>query len=324
MDKNEILNIKNRILNGGNITRSEALRLINTPHQTYFYEAANEIREQLLGNQFDLCSIENAKSGACSEDCKWCSQSAHNDAKVDIYEMVDTNVAIKTAVNNENKGVKRYSLVTSGRAVSNKNIQRLCLTYKAIRKHSDIKLCASMGLLNRTQLEDLKAVGVEHYHCNLESSRRFFPEVCSSHTYDEKIATLKMAQELGIAVCSGGIIGLGETVEDRVDLAFELADLNVFSIPINILNPIEGTPLSGNASLSKQEILGAFAIFRFINPKAKIRLAGGRGVMKPYQEEALRTGINAALVGDLLTTTGSSGIEEDINTFKSMGFDVES
>ncbi len=236
--------------------------------------------------------------------------------------MVDTNVAIKTAVNNEQKGVKRYSLVTSGRSVSTNNIKRLCLTYKAIRKFSNIKLCASMGLLNRKKLEELKSVGVEHYHCNLESSRNFFPKVCSSHTYDEKIETIKIARDLGIAVCSGGIIGLGETFEDRIDLAFELAKLNVFSIPINILNPIKGTPLAKAKSLTKQEILSAFAIFRFINPKAKIRLAGGRGVIKSYYDEALSSGVNAALVGDLLTTTGSSGIQEDIDRFKAAGFNV--
>jgi len=316
----EITNIKDRIINGGVLTKAEALELLGNPNFGAFYRAANEIREYFKGNIFDVCSIENAKSGACSEDCKWCSQSAHNNANVDVYELVDTDLAVSMAKKNERYGVKRYSLVTSGRAVSDKNLDQLCETYNIIRKESKIGFCASMGLLSKEQLYKLKEVGIEHYHCNLESSRRFFPEVCSTHTYDEKILTLKTAQNLGIGICSGGIIGMGETMEDRVDMAFELRNLNVQSIPLNILNPVEGTPLGKNTPLSKQEILSTIAIFRFINPNANIRFAGGRNMMKDFQEEALLTGINSAVVGDMLTTTGSSGVAEDLKNFRKAGF----
>lgn len=312
--------IKERVLNGGVLSKDEAMSMVMTDHQEALYNAANEIREKELGNVFDVCSIENAKSGACSEDCKWCSQSAHNQSEVEVYEMVDSKLAVEMAKKNENYGVKRYSLVTSGRGVSNKNLKALIGVYEDIKKESDISLCASMGLLRKDQLQDLKNVGVEHYHCNLESSRRFFPEVCTSHTYDEKIETIKMAQSLGMKICSGGIIGMGEHMEDRIDLAFELAKLGVQSIPLNILNPVEGTPLSKNAALSEKEVLSTISIFRFINPKANIRFAGGRNMMKGYQDKALKAGISAAVVGDLLTTTGSSGVTEDLKNFRNAGF----
>ena len=322
MNIQTINRVKYAVLTGGSITKEEALLLVNTENKSEFYAAANEIREFFKGNIFDVCSIENAKSGACSEDCKWCSQSAHNNADVDVYEMVDSKKAVEMAKRNENYGVKRYSLVTSGRAVSNKNIDKLCDTYLDIRKESDISFCASMGLLNKEKLEKLKNVGIEHYHCNLESSRRFFPKVCSTHTYDEKIETIKIAQELGIKICSGGIIGMGENMEDRIDMAYELANLGVQSIPINILNPVEGTPLKKASKLNKHEILSSIAIIRFICPNANLRFAGGRNTMKSFQEEALHAGINSAVVGDMLTTTGSSGVEEDLKNFRKAGFEI--
>ena len=322
MNKKEIDKIKEQVLEGKAISKSQAINIVNSENQDYFYRAANEIREKINGNIFDVCSIQNAKSGACSEDCKWCSQSAHNKAEVDVYELVDTKIAVNMAKQNENYGVKRYSLVTSGRTVSNKNLDKLCDTYDAIRQQSKIGFCASMGLLNREQLQKLKKVGIEHYHCNLESSRRFFPQVCTTHTYDEKIETIQTAQELGINICSGGIIGMGETMEDRIEMALELAKIGVQSIPLNILNPVEGTPLGENLALTKQEILSTIAIFRFINPKANIRFAGGRNMMKDFQNEALVSGINAAVVGDMLTTTGSSGVEEDLKNFRAAGFKI--
>ena len=322
MNIQDINRVKEQVIKGTSLTKKEALLLVNTEHKTELYKAANEIRFALKGNNFDVCSIENAKSGACSEDCKWCSQSAHNNSKVDVYEMVDSKTAVEMAKRNENYGVKRYSLVTSGRSVSNKNIDKLCETYTDIRKESDISFCASMGLLNKEKMQKLQKVGIEHYHCNLETSRRFFPELCSTHTYDEKIETIKIAQDLGIKICSGGIIGMGETMEDRIDMALDLAKLGVQSIPVNILNPVEGTALDKAKPLSKDEILSSIAIIRFINPNANLRFAGGRNMMKEFQEEALHAGINSAVVGDLLTTTGSSGVEEDLKNFRKAGFDL--
>lgn len=322
MEIEQIKKLKDKILEGHQLSKEEALELVKTNHLQTLYDCANEIRIHFKGHCFDVCSIENAKSGACSEDCKWCSQSAHNHADVDIFELVDTKLAVNRANKNEAYGVKRYSLVTSGRGVSNKNLKALIDVYEAIKKESDISLCASMGLLTKPQLEQLKEVGIEHYHCNLESSRRYFPNLCTTHTYEEKIATIKIAQDLGIKICSGGIIGMGEQMEDRIDMAFELASLGVQSIPINILNPIEGTPLGKSQALTQKEVLSTIAIFRFINPKANLRFAGGRNIMKHYQNQALKAGINAAVVGDLLTTTGSSGVEEDLANFRAAGFEI--
>ncbi len=322
MKKGDINILKNRILSGEKISRREAVELSKTNEKAYLYEAANQIRKHFNGNTFDLCSIQNAKSGACSENCKWCSQSAHNKADVEIYDMVSSKVAVAMAKQNESYGVKKFSLVTSGRAISDKHLKSVIDIYEDIKKETNIGLCASMGLLTIEQLIQLRDAGIEHYHCNLETSKNYFPNLCTTHTYDEKIETIKEAQSLGIKVCSGGILGMGESMEDRIDMALDLRELGILSIPINILNPIEGTPLRGMQHLDKDEVLTSIALFRFINPKANLRFAGGRNMIKDYQDEALNAGINAALVGDLLTTTGSSGVEEDKQDFRSLGFEL--
>ncbi len=322
MKKEDINILKNRILSGEKISRREAVELSKTNEKAYLYEAANQIRKHFNGNAFDLCSIQNAKSGACSENCKWCSQSAHNKADVEIYDMVSSKVAVAMAKQNESYGVKKFSLVTSGRAISDKHLKSVIGIYEDIKKETNIGLCASMGLLTKEQLIQLRDVGIEHYHCNLETSKNYFPNLCTTHTYDEKVATIKEAQSLGIKVCSGGILGMGESMEDRIDMALDLRNLGILSIPINILNPIEGTPLRGMQHLDKDEVLTSIALFRFINPKANLRFAGGRNMIKDYQDEALNAGMNAALVGDLLTTTGSSGVEEDKKDFRALGFEL--
>ncbi|TKG96697.1 biotin synthase BioB [Puteibacter caeruleilacunae] len=311
--------LKEKVLAGGAISQEEAIALTQTKDKQTLYNAANEIREKMAGNKMDLCSITNAKSGKCSEDCKWCSQSAFFKTKIEEYEMVDEKEAVEAAVSNAKQGVHRYSLVTSGRAISNSNLDRLVNIYGKIREKASIGLCASMGLLDKARLQKLKDAGVEHYHCNLETSRSHFPNMCSTHSFDQKVLTIKWAQEIGMKVCSGGILGLGETMEQRIEMAFELNEIGVKSIPLNILNPIEGTAMEGTAALTDDEILTSFAIFRFINPDASIRFAGGRLQIKHIQEQALKAGINAALVGDLLTTIGSN-IEEDKKDFQAAGF----
>lgn len=322
MNKTQIEELKNRILSGGNITEEEAKELSLTSDKEALYSAANDIREALVGEHFDMCSITNAKSGKCSEDCKWCSQSAHHSTDVEEYDIIDKNFAVNQAIINAGKGVNRYSLVTSGRAISNAKLDELCLMYEEIDKKADIHMCASMGLLKKDQLAKLKATGVKHYHCNLETAPSFFNNLCSTHTAEEKMQTIKWAQEVGLEVCSGGIIGMGETMEHRIEMAFALRELKVDSIPINILNPIEGTPMEGTERLSDEEILATFAMFRFINPKAQIRFAGGRDQIKHIEEKALKSGVSAALVGDLLTTLGSN-IEQDRETFTKAGFKLK-
>ena len=269
-----------------------------------------------------MCSITNAKSGKCSEDCKWCSQSSFHNTNIDEYEIVDREQTVKEAVENAAKGVNRHSLVTAGRKVSNRTLDKLIPIYQEIKEKTDISLCASMGLINEKQIKRLiDEVGIEHYHCNLETAPSYFPEVCSSHSMDEKIETIKAAQKQGLKICSGGIIGMGETMEHRVELACSLRDLGVQSIPINILTPVEGTKLENSNPLSEEEVLTTIAVFRFINPKANLRFAGGRLLIKHYQEKALRAGISASLTGDYLTTSGSD-VECDIRDFRKAGFTI--
>lgn len=319
----DINELKNKILNGYKISYNEAVELIRVPNKEELYTAADEIRQHFCGNEMDLCSITNAKSGKCPQNCKWCSQSSFHKTEIEEYEIVDSKEAVQEAITNASKGVKRHSLVTSGRRVYDKTLDQLIPIYKEIKEKSNISLCASMGLINEHQLQRLKdEVNIEHYHCNLETAPSFFEKVCTTHTIDEKINTIKKAKKLGIKICSGGIIGMGETEEQRVELAVALRDLEVQSIPINILTPVQGTPLENAAPPSEEEVLTCIAIFRFVNPKANLRFAGGRLQIKKFQDKALRSGISAALTGDYLTTTGSN-VEEDIIDFKKAGFTID-
>ncbi len=311
--------LKRKVFEGGQITRDEAMALANVADKQALYGAAGEIRDRFAGRYFDTCSIVNARSGRCSENCKWCAQSAVFKTHVQEYELIDEDSCVELARLNAKYKVNKFSFVTSGRSLSDKNIDRLCGYARRIKGEMEINLCASMGLLNKEQLRKLKEAGIMRYHCNLESSRRFFATLCSSHTIDEKIQTIRYAQELGMEVCSGGIIGMGETMEDRVDLALTVRELGVKSIPMNVLNPIPGTPLEGTAPLADEEVLTTVAVFRFINPDAFLRFAGGRVLIAHIEEEAIRAGINSAILGDMLTTVGSK-VMEDMEKVKRMGF----
>lgn len=322
MTVQQLNSLKDRIINEDyKITADEALQLASLSDKEALYAAADEIRKRCYGDFFDTCSIINARSGRCSEDCKWCAQSAHaHETGCKVYEFVDHNEAVEMAVDNGCRGVNRFSLVTSGRKISDRNLDEAISVYNEISSKSDIKLCASMGLLSKQQLQRLKDAGVGHYHCNIETAPSFFSSLCSTHSIDDKVQTIRWAQEVGLAVCSGGIIGMGESMAQRIEMAMFLRDLGVYSIPVNILMPIKGTKLENQLPLNVEEIFTTFAIFRFVNPKALIRMAGGRKSYKAYQCQAVHTGINASIVGDMLTTTGAKCIEEDTDDFKREGF----
>ncbi len=219
-------------------------------------------------------------------------------------------------------GVHKFSLVTSGKKINPEAFDRILNMFDEIRKKTEIKLCASLGLIDDDALSKLKQHGVTCYHCNLETAPSYFSDLCTSHTTDEKIRTLMAARNAGLNVCSGGIIGMGESMEQRIEMALLLRKLDIKSIPINILHPIAGTPLENTTKLTDEEILTSIALFRFINPDAMIRFAGGRSLILHIQEKALKAGINAALVGDLLTTVGSK-ITDDIDCFRNAGFLLE-
>ncbi|TRX64269.1 biotin synthase BioB [Carboxylicivirga sp. M1479] len=317
-----IQEIKQRILNGGSISKDEAITLLNFEDKEQLYALADDIRCEFKGDFLEMCSIMNAKSGKCTQNCSWCSQSMFHNTNVEEYELVDLKEAEELAEENAQKGVYRFSLVTSGRAISNKNLDQLCGVYKNIKQKTPIHLCASMGLLNRSQLDKLYASGVRHYHCNIETAPSYFKEVCTSHTIEDKIRTIKQAREAGMGVCSGGIIGMGESMEQRIEMALTLRELEIESIPINVLMPVEGTRLANVEPLTDEEVLSTFALFRLINPTAHIRLAGGRNLINHIQDKALKAGVSAALVGDYLTTIGTN-INQDKDAFSSAGFRLD-
>lgn len=321
MTKHELLDLKERIIGGYLLTVEEALAVSQTEEKETLYQIAGEIKTHFLGNTIEMCSIVNAKSGKCQADCKWCAQSAHYSTDIQKYEFIDSNEAIEQAQENADYGVAKFSLVTSGLRISNNNLTKALSIYKTIRKNTDIQLCASMGLIYKEQLVELKNVGVEHYHCNLETAPSHFETLVSTHTMDDKLRTIQWAKEAGLDICSGGIIGMGESMQQRVELAFELRKIEAVSIPLNILQPIEGTALENMAPLTDEEILTTFALFRLINPKAQIRFAGGRAQIAHLQKKALQTGISAALVGNLLTTIGTN-VDQDLALFEEMNLKI--
>ena len=268
-----------------------------------------------------MCSIINGKSGKCSENCKFCAQSAHYKTNIKEYSLLDTNSIFNVAKHNWNKKVKRFSIVTSGKKLTDEEIDLVCKTYEKIKKECNIMLCASMGLLTKQQFIKLKKSGVSRYHCNLETSREFFPNICTTHTYDDKINAINIAKKIGFEICSGGIFGMGETFQDRIDMFFEIDNLGIKSVPINILNPIKNTPFENNKILSQEEVLRTVAIARFILPDAFIRLAGGRLLFKDKGVSLFSSGANATITGDMLTTNGTS-IGEDCDTINKLGFKI--
>lgn len=312
--------IVRQVILGQDISREEAEFLIDVDLQQ-LKQAANQIREHFCGNKFDLCSIINGKSGRCSEDCKYCGQSIHYQTKINIYDLLEKDVIENMAIHNANQGVGRFSIVTSGRCLNNEEFTKIIEIYKHLNENVKISLCASLGLLTKEQFISLKSAGVKRYHNNLETSRSYFTKICTTHSYDQKIKTIKEAKKAGLEICSGGIMAMGESWDDRLDLAFELKNLGVNSIPINILNPISGTPLQGCKPLAKEEIERIMAIFRFIHPSAVLRMAGGRGLLKDKGMSVYKSGGNGAITGDMLTTQGIT-IAEDQKLIKMLGFKV--
>lgn len=299
----------------------EALSLMRSLSLEDLCALAHALRLQYQGKRVDMCSIMNARSGKCGEDCKWCSQSRFHHTDIEVYPLVDAEAALREAVHNASKGVSRFSLVTSGRTLSLADTERICAIYRRIGSECPIKLCASLGLLNREQLFQLKESGVTRYHCNLETAPSYFPQVCTTHTIEEKLQTIEWAREAGLEICSGGIIGMGESEEQRVEFALALRRTGAVSIPVNILNPIPGTRLAGTPPLKDEEVIRAVAMIRILNPEASVRLAGGRSRIKAVEPELFRCGISGSIVGDLLTTTGSD-IDTDKAMFLRLGFEL--
>lgn len=308
-----------RIQQGHDITFDQALELATSTGSAELFEAADHIRRHFHGDGFDLCSIINAKSGKCSEDCRFCAQSSHYDADIMTYDVIDIDEAVVQARDNDEHEVERLSLVTAGRSSSLQDIKQFGRIYAKLAELTDLRYCASMGMLTLEKAQMLKSYGVERYHCNLEACRSYFPEVCTTHTWEEKVETIKIARQAGLDVCSGGIFGMGETLEHRLELAFELRQLEVSSIPINILTPIANTPFADFTPLSLAEVLRSIALFRCINPHAVVRLAGGRNQLGDKQYSCFTSGANGAIVGNYLTTAGNA-LADDLKAIENSGF----
>lgn len=283
---------------------------------------AEEIRQMHIGNKMDLCSIMNVKSGSCSEDCRFCAQSAHYEAPSEHFDLKSHEEILIEAKKMEASGVNKFSLVSSGGYLDKEDIDHLTRAYDTLQRETELSLCASHGILSGDQAQALKNSGVKRYHHNLESSRSFYSKVCTTHSYDERIETIKHAQKSGMEVCCGGIFGLGEIMKDRIDMAYEIKKLGVQSVPINVLNPIPGTPFEKNAAQSEKSLLFMTILFRLILPKAEIRFAGGRNKLGKTAEVAFKSGVNGVLTGDFLTTTGTN-IESDRDLFEKLGFEIK-
>lgn len=313
--------IKERLLEGGSVTREEATELSQMEDLDALCDAADEISRHFQGTMVDSCSIVNARSGQCGEDCKWCAQASRHHTGCQSYRFLSEEETMEAARHNEREGIRRFSLVTSGRTLTDEDLDEFCKIYRKLDDETDLYLCASMGLLTKNQLNRLREAGVKRYHCNMETSSKVFPTLCTTHTPEDKKRTIEWARELGMAICSGGIIGMGETMEDRIDFAFELAEMDVDSVPMNILDPIPGTPLEGTPLISEEDIIRTAAVFRFILPRKSIRFAGGR--MRLSHESMLRMmkgGVNGVLMGDMLTTV-SNTINDDRKLFAEAGLE---
>ena len=323
MDKNAIETMAERVIKTGEgVSRAEALALMGTPLLHDLCDAADRISKAFHGRAFDSCSIVNARSGMCGEDCKWCAQTRHHDTGCVTYNFLDENKTMEAARLNEKTGIRRFSLVTSGRTVSDKDLEDFIQIIRRLKEETNLRLCASMGLLTEPQLARLREAGIERYHCNMETSERMWPNLVTTHSQEDKRKTIEAARRQGMAICSGGIIGMGETEEDRVDFALMLRKMGVDSVPMNILNPIKGTPLEGTPLLDEESIVRCAAVWRFMLPKQVIRFAGGRGrLSKENMERIFTGGVNGAIMGDMLTTIGNT-IKEDKEMLVDLGFDL--
>lgn len=314
--------LKKKVLNGELIGKEEGLFLAEEAPLKELTEAANEIRKHFCENKFDICTIINGKSGKCSENCKFCAQSSFYNTKINEYSLLDSEAIVKEAKYNDERGVLRFSIVTSGRKLSDKEVDSVCESIREIGKNTSVSICGSFGLLSEEQYKKLKEAGLTRVHNNLETSKRNFKNVCTTHTFEEKIQAIKNAKNAGLNVCSGGIMGLGETMEDRIDMVLTLRELGVLSIPVNMLNPIKGTPFENNKLLTNDEMCRIVAVFRFLIPNAAIRLAGGRGLLEDKGKKCFLSGANAAISGDMLTTSGIT-IKEDMDLLEKIGYKPE-
>jgi biotin synthase len=314
------------ILDGGMIDHSTALQLAAAREDDLhaLFLAASRIRRHYFGDTVSLCSIINAKSGRCPENCSFCAQSAHHRTDAPVYPLKSVSEMVQAAEVAARQGATCFGIVTSGTAISSGDeLDRLCETLQRIGRETAITPSCSLGILDEGTASRLKAAGMKTYHHNLETARSFFPSICSSHDYEDDVATVRAAKRAGLYVCSGGIFGLGETMAQRIELAMTLRELDVDSIPVNFLNPVPGTPLADADNLTPLECLQTIALFRFILPRRKITVCGGRERnLRDLQSWIFLAGASGTMIGDFLTTSGRP-VASDLQMVKDLGLTAE-
>jgi biotin synthase len=318
-----IAKLADTVLDGGSLGKEEAMRLAASDGVDTFelFLWAGRIRERFRGDQVDLCSIVSAKTGACPEDCAYCAQSARSKAEIHATPLLPRGEVVERARAARKQGARRFCIVTSGRNVTAKELEKIRDMVSSVRAEGLLP-CATLGLLGGDELAGLARAGLHRYHHNLETSRRFFPEICSTHTYEEKLATIRAAGEAGLSVCSGGIFGLGENWEDRVDMALELSVLGVDSVPVNFLVPVEGTPLGKREPLPPLEALKVLSVYRFLMPDKEIRVCGGRlQTLGEFNSMVFSAGADGLLTGDCLTVAGRDP-GDDLKLIETYGLKV--
>jgi biotin synthase len=305
--RKEIQKIGDKVLEGGSVNTKEIYPLLETkgPDIIELAAVANRVREEFNGNEIDLCSLLNAKSGRCPEDCGFCAQSAHYKTEALVYPMMDTNRIVEEAKKAQRKGTGRFCLITSGRELNDEEFETILRALDRIRRETTLDLDCSLGTLSKERAESLKKVGVTRYNHNVETAESHFPQICSTHSFRDRVKTIEVLKEQGFSICCGGIIGLGESPPQRLELAFSLRQLGIDCIPFNILNPRPGTPLEHSESIPPMEIIKTISLFRLVLPKGTIKIAGGREAnLRDLQSLALLAGANGLIVGNYLTTPG--------------------
>jgi biotin synthase len=287
------------------IVKNNTETFLNTPLQELICRA-NEVRKRFVGNRLELCNILNARSGLCPEDCKFCAQSARHHADIPTYPLKGKKEIVETAQKAKDIGAEKFGIVASGNRLADRELNVIAQAISEIKDKIDIVVCASLGALEKSQLLLLRDAGLSRYHHNIETSRRFYPHIVSTHAFDERISTINFAKQVGLEVCSGGIIGMGETWQDRIDMAYTLKELDVDSVPLNILIPIKGTPLEFAAPLSADDAIRTICIFRIILKDKIVKIAAGReAILKDSQLKAFVAGANGMLIGGYLTVKGA-------------------
>lgn len=315
--------LANEIIQGRRLTREDDLSIFLSADLEELCGGANAIRRSLCGDKVDMCSIINGRAGRCSEDCKFCAQSGHSHTGCEIHDFLDQDTLMEGCSHASMQGVNRYSIVTAGRTMQGEDMEKALDAYRAMhREYPDMILCASHGLVSGEDLKRMKECGVSMYHTNVETSERYFPQICTTHTYEDKLNEIRLAKEAGLEICSGGIMGMGETWQDRMDMALLLAELEIPSIPLNFLIPVPGTPLGEREPLTREEILRIVAMFRYLNPTAYIRIAAGRNYFPDGGKALFCAGANATLTGDMLTTVGNNTLQ-DREMLGELGFQMK-